>query len=140
MKYMAADGSVFNTAKECEKYEEGLAELLIGDIPHYIVNASDWFCGSESNLYIFMRIENEDQLTRFKKWVGTLYGAKDVMNDVNIDALIGNDIIVDCSNYADEGLNHIDSVYSIETVQGYISRLVKEVYDYADKIEKENTK
>ncbi len=140
MKYMAADGSVFNTAKECEKYEEGLAELLIGDIPHYIVNASDWFCGSESNLYIFMRIENEDQLTRFKKWVGTLYGAKDVMNDVNIDALIGNDIIVDCSNYADEGLNYIDSVYSIETVQGYISRLVKEVYDYANKIEKENTK
>ena len=140
MKYMAADGSVFNTAKECEKYEEGLAELLIGDIPHYIVNASDWFCGSESNLYIFMRIEDEDQLTRFKKWVGTLYGAKDVMNDVNIDALIGSDIIVDCSNYADEGLNYIDSVYSIETVQGYISRLVKEVYDYANKIEKENTK
>jgi hypothetical protein len=140
MKYMAADGSVFNTAKECEKYEESLAERLIGDIPHYIVNASDWLDGSDSNLYIFMRIENEDQLTRFKKWVGTLYGAKGVMNDVNFDVLIGNDIIVDCSNYTDEGLNYIDSVYSIKTVQEYISRLVKEVYDYANKIEKENTK
>jgi hypothetical protein len=140
MKYIAADGTIFNTAKECEKYEEGLAERLIGDIPHYIVNASDWLDGSDSNLYIFMRIENEDQLTRFKKWVGTLYGAEGVMNDVNIDALIGIDIIVDCSNYTDEGLNYIDSVYSIETVQGYISRFVKEIYDYANKIEKENTK
>lgn len=140
MKYIAADGTIFNTAKECEKYEEGLAERLIGDIPHYIVNASDWFDGSDSNLYIFMRIENEVQLTRFKKWVGTLYCAKGVMNDVNIDALIGNDIIVDCSNYTDDGLNNIDSVYSIKTAQEYISRFVKEVYDYANKIGKENTK
>lgn len=70
MKFVAEDGKVFETMEECKEYEEqNIAEMLVGNIPHYIIDADDLFGGSSCNLYVFFRIGNSEQDKRFKKWV-----------------------------------------------------------------------
>lgn len=131
MKYIAADGTTFETESACINYESTLATRLIGDIPHKIVNAEDLFDGNYSNLYVFMRIESKEQLANFKTWISMLDGGKDIKDE---DSFLGKEIIVDCYNYEDDGLDGIEGVYSVETVEENVARYANKIYKIANSI------
>ena len=130
MKYVAYDGTEFNSERECEKYEETMADRLVGDIPHEIISAEELRDGSDSNLFVFMRIETKEQAVRFAKWIDNLYSyGKKVQIDV--EKIVGKRIVIDCYNDRSEELNDIFEVYDVQTVEEHIAEYAKKINDIA---------
>lgn len=131
MKFVAEDGKVFETMEECKEYEEqNMAEMLVGDIPHYVIDADDLFGGSSCNLYVFFRIENSEQDKRFKKWVNRI----DSVMKIDDCSFVGKNIIVDCCNDRDSTLRYIDCIYGIETVEEHICNYAKKIMNIVKEI------
>lgn len=131
MKFVAEDGKEFETMEECKEYEEqNMAEMLVGNIPHYITDAEDLFGGSSFNLYVFFRIENREQDERFKKWINRI----DSMMKLDDFSFVGKNIIVDCCSDRDGSLRHIDCIYGIETVEEHICNYANKIMDIVKEI------
>lgn len=131
MKFVAEDGMEFETMEECKEYEEqNMAEMLVGNIPHYVIEADDLFGGSSCNLYVFFRIENSEQDKRFKKWINRI----DSVMKLDDRSFVGKNIIVDCCNEIDSTLRYIDCIYGIETVEEHICNYANKIMNIVKEI------
>ena len=131
MKYIAADGTTFETESACINYESTLATRLVGDIPHKIISAEELRDGSDSNLFVFMRIETKEQAVRLAKWIDNLYCYYGKKVQIDVEKIVGKRIVVDCFNDRSEELNDIFEVYDVQTIEEHIAEYAKKINDIA---------
>lgn len=129
--YIAADGTEFDNERDCKKYEEDRAYILVTDIPHVVVEADELFDGSSCNLYAFFKVDTEDQAFRIVKWA-VIMGCDNAPMDAK--DLIGKTAVVDCYNCMDDTIENVESVYCLETISQYVARFIDRVYNVANSI------
>jgi hypothetical protein len=127
--FVAYDGTKFESESDCAHYES----LLLEGIPRIVKNQEDLYGGSPFCLYIFFKIKNESQATRFAKWVKCIDGGDKI--DIDKNKLIGNIVVVDCRNEIYDGIDGIETIYSVETISENITRYAKTLYEIASGLE-----
>jgi len=124
-KYIADDGTEFNSKDECIRHEEkehrNFAEMFRGMKYLYAKSEEVFPLGEADYGFLFVNIRNIDEAGRFAKWAWACSSAQ-VNLDVNI--MVGETMVALCYDM-DEDEHHIDSVLDVYTSSELITKAIK---------------
>lgn len=124
--WVAFDGTRFDKCNECERYEA----RFVRNIPHVIKSQEALFDGSPFCLYVFFKIQSEDQARNFKMWCDSKWYDGDETN-IDFRRFIGKTVVVDCRNESDDELEGISDIYCIETVEENVGKYAATIFSVA---------
>jgi len=135
-KYIAEDGTVFESEETCRMYEKFDLHYdihkFLGDMNWIYTGADDVYpMGDYANGVLFIEIQNKEQEKRFKEWL--------LAHDFEFEDrdMVGKIFCADCYDGGNSS-DGIEEIYDVCTVDELITKFVRNVTRFAKKLEENN--